>query len=52
MIYRRFLNIALACVALAAGAAQGSDQAVLGAYEAFRAALAAPAAAPAGEAPA
>lgn len=37
MIYRRFLNIALACAALAAGGAQGSDEAVLGAYDAFRA---------------
>lgn len=37
MIFRRFLNIALACGALAAGAAQGNDDAVLGAYEAFRA---------------
>lgn len=37
MIYRRFLNIALACVALGAGAARGNDPAVLGAYEAFRA---------------
>ena len=37
MIFRRFLNIALACAALAAGAAQGNDDAVLGAYDAFRA---------------
>ena len=37
MIYRRFLNIALACAALAAGAAQANDDAVLGAYDAFRA---------------
>jgi soluble lytic murein transglycosylase len=37
MIYRRFLNIALACAVLAAGTARGNDQAVLGAYEAFRA---------------
>ena len=37
MIYRRFLNIALACVALTAGAVQGNDDAVLGAYEAYRA---------------
>ena len=37
MIYRRFLNIALACAALAASAAQGNDDAVLGAYDAFRA---------------
>src|SRR3970282_2731983 len=37
MIYRRFLNIALACAARAAGAAQANDDAVLGAYDAFRA---------------
>jgi soluble lytic murein transglycosylase len=37
MIYRRFLNIALACAALAASGAQGNDDAVLGAYDAFRA---------------
>jgi len=37
MIYRRFLNIALACAALAAGSAYASDEAVLGAYDAFRA---------------
>ena len=37
MIYRRFLNIALACAALAASAAQANDDAVLGAYDAFRA---------------
>src|SRR3989337_2438179 len=37
MIFRRFLNIALACAALAASAAQGNDDAVLGAYDAFRA---------------
>ncbi len=37
MIFRRFLNIALACGALAAGAAQGNDDAVLGAYDSFRA---------------
>lgn len=36
MIYRRFLNIALACAALAAGPAYGNDEKVLGAYEAFR----------------
>ena len=36
MIFRRFLNIALACGLLAAGAAQGNDEAVLGAYDAFR----------------
>jgi len=36
MIYRRFLNIALACAALAAGTARGNDAAVLGAYDAFR----------------
>ena len=35
MIYRRFLNIALSCALLAAGAARGSDNAVLGAYDAF-----------------
>jgi len=37
MIYRRFLNIALACAAAVAGSAQGNDDAVLGAYDAFRA---------------
>jgi soluble lytic murein transglycosylase len=37
MIYRRFLNIALACALLGAGLARGSDSDVLGAYEAFRA---------------
>ena len=37
MIYRRFLNIALACTAFAAGGAQGNDEALLGAYDAFRA---------------
>ncbi|MEX1074401.1 MAG: hypothetical protein WEC13_04655, partial [Burkholderiales bacterium] len=37
MIYRRFLNIALASAAFAAGGAQGNDDAVLGAYDAFRA---------------
>jgi peptidoglycan lytic transglycosylase len=37
MIYRRFLNIALACGALAAGIAHGDDAAVLGAYDAFSA---------------
>ncbi len=37
MIYRRFLNIALACALLAAGLARGSDSDVLAAYEAFRA---------------
>jgi soluble lytic murein transglycosylase len=37
MIYRRFLTIALACGLAAAGAAQGNDEAVLGAYDAFRA---------------
>jgi peptidoglycan lytic transglycosylase len=36
MIFRRFLNIALACAALAAGTAHGNDAAVLGAYDAFR----------------
>jgi soluble lytic murein transglycosylase len=35
MICRRFLNIALACAALAAAAAQASDRDVLGAYDAF-----------------
>jgi len=37
MIYRRFLTIAPVCAALAAGTALGSDDAVLGAYAAFRA---------------
>ena len=37
MIYRRFLTIALGCAALAAGRAQASDEAALGAYAAFRA---------------
>ncbi len=37
MIYRRFLTIAPLCAALAAGTALGSDEAVLGAYAAFRA---------------
>lgn len=37
MIYRRFLNIALGCALAAAGAAQGNDEAVLGAYDAYRA---------------
>jgi soluble lytic murein transglycosylase len=36
MIYRRFLTIAPLCAALAAGTALGSDEAVLGAYAAFR----------------
>ncbi|MEO8718692.1 MAG: transglycosylase SLT domain-containing protein [Burkholderiales bacterium] len=36
MIFRRFLNIALTCGALAAGTALGNDEAVLGAYDAFR----------------
>jgi soluble lytic murein transglycosylase len=37
MIYRRFLNIALACALLGAGAVRGSDSEVLAAHEAFRA---------------
>lgn len=37
MIFRRFLTIALACGLAAAGAARGNDDAVLGAYDAFRA---------------
>lgn len=37
MIFRRFLTIAPLCAALAAGTALGSDEAVLGAYAAFRA---------------
>jgi len=37
MIFRRFLTIAPACAAFFAGASQGSDEAVLGAYAAFRA---------------
>jgi soluble lytic murein transglycosylase len=37
MIFRRFLNIALACTLLAAGSVRGSDSDVLAAYEAFRA---------------
>jgi len=37
MIYRRFLTIAPVCAVLLAGQAQGSDDAVLGAYAAFRA---------------
>ena len=37
MIYRRFLTIAPVCAAFAAGTALGSDDAVLGAYAAFRA---------------
>jgi soluble lytic murein transglycosylase len=38
MIYRRFLNIALACAALAASSARGDDGiAALAAYDAFRA---------------
>lgn len=37
MIYRRFLNIALACAALAAGAVHAEDKDVLGAYDAYRA---------------
>jgi soluble lytic murein transglycosylase len=36
MIFRRFLNIALACALLGAGAAQGNDETVLAAYEAYR----------------
>ena len=36
MIFRRFLTIAPLCTALAAGSALGSDEAVLGAYAAFR----------------
>ncbi len=37
MIFRRFLTIAPACATLVAGAALASDEAVLGAYAAFRA---------------
>jgi len=37
MIYRRFLTIALGWVLLAAGSVRANDDAVLGAYEAYRA---------------
>jgi peptidoglycan lytic transglycosylase len=37
MIYRRFLNIALAFAVLAAGAVRADDKDVLGAYDAYRA---------------
>ena len=37
MIFRRFLTIAPACATLVAGAALANDEAVLGAYAAFRA---------------